>query len=111
MRTIRLLGGVCPGVCLPREVSSQGVSVQWDVCPGGVFPGGCLSRGCTPPLPPVERIRGTRLWKHYLLTTSIAGGKNSKGRFVYRKKANVSATPVWWNSGLIVTKIDVNTEM
>ena len=78
MRTVRCSdrwggGGVCPGGCLP----------------GGVcLPGGCLSRrvsarGCLPrgvypsmhwgrhPLPPVNRILDTHLWKYYLATTSL----------------------------------------
>ena len=87
------LGGVYLGGCLPR-----GVSAWRDVCPGGVclgevsawgcLPGG-LPRGCLPVFPgrvytssSVDKIVDTRLWKHYLSTTSFADGNKFEVRFV-----------------------------
>ena len=37
------LGVICPGVCLTRGVSAEGVWPERGVCPGG-----CLSRGVYP---------------------------------------------------------------
>ena len=46
--SIRLLGGVWPGGCLPRGVClPMGVSAQGGVCPGG---------GCLPDTHPVNRM-------------------------------------------------------
>ena len=66
MRTVRCSGRLgC--ICL-------GVSAHGGVCPGGGggvrVPGGCT------PSPSVDRILDTRLWKHYLYATTVAGGNN-----------------------------------
>ena len=62
MRTVqcysRLLGG---GVC------SEGVCLPGGVCPGGVWQ-----------TTPMDRILDTRLWKHYLSTTSFVDGNYYK---------------------------------
>ena len=62
-------GGVClegclPGRCLPR----------WGVCLGGVCRGGGVCPKEYRNTPPVDKILDTRLWKHYLPATTVAGG-------------------------------------
>ena len=82
-------GGVCLGRgCLPWERMSalggdvcqgrgflpgEGVSARGGgFCQGrGFLPGGCLPGGCTP----INRIVDTRLGKHYVLATTVAGDK------------------------------------
>ena len=77
MRTVRCSdrwGGVsAQGGCLPGGCVCLG-----GVCPGGCLAGGVCLGGCIPactevdtPLPPVDRILDTRLWKYYLATTSL----------------------------------------
>ena len=74
MRTVRCsgcLGGCLPkkGICLGGGVCLEGVvSVRGGVClGGGVCPGGCT--------PPMDRFLDTRLGKHFLSATTVAGGK------------------------------------
>ena len=56
-------GAVCPrGECLPSG--------------GGVYTPCPLHAGIHKPPPPVDRIINTRLWKHYLPATTVAGGNN-----------------------------------
>ena len=75
MRTVRcssrLLGGVCPG----GSARGGGGVFQHALrqSPLGVYPSMHWGR----PLPPVDRILDTRLWKHYLSATSFADGKNT----------------------------------
>ena len=73
--SVCLQGGVCqPGGCLPAR--GRGV------CPGGCLPATgdvCLPVGCLPARgmsgrPPLDGILDTRLWKHYLSSTSFADG-------------------------------------
>ena len=52
------LGGVCPSAC-------------WDTCLGGE---GVCPSACGDTAPSVNRILGTRLWKHYLSATTVADG-------------------------------------
>ena len=93
-------GGVWPGGCLtwgvylvpggvlsPGGVPSPGVCVS-DL--GGIWPGGvvCLRHAPTPgqtqPLPPVNRILDTRLWKYYLGHNFVAAGNDrSNTLFIY----------------------------
>ena len=93
-------GGVCPWGCLPTTggclpatgecLPARGVSASQGVsaCPGeGCLPRRvsachgdvCLPVGCLPARgmfgrPPLDRILDTRLWKHYLSSTSFADG-------------------------------------
>ena len=95
MRTVRCndrRGGVCPGVCLPREVSvclggvcqgdipactgqggvSQHALDRGSVCPGGVCPGGgggCLPKCTLGYTPPEQNDRC--LWKNNLALTTF----------------------------------------
>ena len=72
-------GGVCmPGeahscpeaVCMPR---GWGVHTRWRACwgVGAVWD----------THPPMDRILDTRLWKHYLPTTAVAGGNKLPSKF------------------------------
>ena len=66
-------GCVYQGVCVPGGIHAQGRGVhaqeQGNACPGaeGV-------RANHAPFP-VDRILDTRLWKHYLPATTVAGDK------------------------------------
>ena len=67
------LGGVCPRGCLPGGLypSIHWVGRGW-VYPSMHWPGGCLLQcklGYTPT--PMDRVLDTRLWKHYLSTTTL----------------------------------------
>ena len=84
-------GGVCPGEvgCLPTRIVCLGGFYLVEICPGsvclvGVCPEGCIShhalpRRCLPRggVPPVDRNRGTRSWKHHLSATTVADGNNN----------------------------------
>ena len=56
-------GDVCPRGCMPRGMYAQGVCVR--------VQGRGLPRG---EYTPMDRILDTRLWKHYLSTTTVADG-------------------------------------
>ena len=70
---------VSAGGCACRGVHAWGVAcvLGWHACPGGMCacPGGHECPGGMPCMPPVDRFLDTRLWKHYLPATTVAGGK------------------------------------
>ena len=86
------------GACVPgRHACLGGACTGGHACPGDVCLGGhaCLgggcsrvcvprghacmpSRACVPCMPPVDRNLDTRLWKHYLPTTTVAAGNKEQ---------------------------------
>ena len=69
--------------CIPVECGTPTCwpSVFWCILPWVAYnqmdaPLGCSPDGCNPP-PLVHRMTDSRFCKHYLSTTSFAGGKNT----------------------------------